>query len=127
MNDYIKGQLETLEQLAEVLPEVRDTEIYREVMEELPSDHLTHDYIREQMQAHGLQAELELLGGGLVGVRIPLRGTLWGLITADYGLGIYDDQSNGEPFDGLRFSDMADTLSNSNKLKFMAYFCHYYG
>lgn len=163
MNDYIKGQIEALEEVAAVVPEVRDTDLYKELaktdddelteyqkgmrdgletvvyelpeivntdtyrlmMDELPHEQISPAYIIGELARYGVNGRTELLGGGLVGVWIDLKNNMHGLITADYGLGVYT--ASEQEYDCLRFVDIADNLSTPNKLKLMATVLNYYG
>lgn len=47
-------------------------------------------------------AYLEVLGGGALGVTIPLGDNFWALLTSDYGLGIYELVSFENTGDALK-------------------------
>ena len=52
-------------------------------------------------------AYIEVLGGGALGVTIPLSGTYYALLTEDHGLGVYEQENfefTGEPVDSFWFS-----------------------
>jgi hypothetical protein len=52
-------------------------------------------------------AYIETLGGGALGVTIPLGNDHYGLLTSDHGLGIYEQthfEYTGEPLDTFWFS-----------------------
>ena len=51
-------------------------------------------------------AYIETLGGGALGVTIPLTATYYGLLTSDHGLGVYEQEHfefTGEPLDTYWF------------------------
>lgn len=51
-------------------------------------------------------AYIEVLGGGALGVTIPLSANYYGLLTSDYGLGVYEQEHfeyTGEPVDSFDF------------------------
>jgi len=91
-----------LEEIADTLPEVRDTELWRENMpvqietwadwERYERDGQQEEKILEWLQQeflnHLLHLHQTLLGGGLVGLEITGE-KLHALVTTDYGLGIY--------------------------------------
>lgn len=52
-------------------------------------------------------AYMEVLGGGALGVTIPLSGTFYALLTEDHGLGVYEQENfeyTGEPVGFFDFS-----------------------
>jgi len=125
MNDYIKGKIDALEEVAEIMPEVIYTDVYRDLVEELPTEEISPAYIIGELERYGLRARTELLGGGLVGVWIDLKQNHYGLVTNGYGLGVYD--TNQIEYDRLRFDDLAEEMTIANKLKLMATVLNYYG
>ena len=58
--------------------------------------------------SHGYTgAYIETLGGGALGVTIPLGANHYGLLTSDHGLGVYEQTSfeeTGEPLDAFWFA-----------------------
>lgn len=51
-------------------------------------------------------AYIEVLGGGALGVTIPLSDKYYGLLTSDYGLGVYEQEHfefTGEALDSFDF------------------------
>ena len=58
-------------------------------------------------EAKGFRANVEALGGGALGVTIPLGAKHYGLLTSDHGLGVYEQtqfEETGEPLTGYWFA-----------------------
>jgi hypothetical protein len=72
----------------------------------------TTDYGANEMLSvcvsHGYTgAYIEVLGGGALGVTIPLTATYYGLLTSDHGLGVYEQEHfefTGEPLQTYWFA-----------------------
>ena len=90
-----------LEELADTLPEVRDTELWRENMRtHIDSwndwNIIVHEndpkkinqWFMEQLAEKGIESRIESLGGSMQGVGIYGE-TLHAIFTDDHGLGIY--------------------------------------
>lgn len=66
------------------------------------------------------QAQFELLGGGLVGVNIDLSDNRFALITADFGLGVYNREEwleTGEPIDTWEYSENAELSLSIHRIQ----------
>lgn len=71
----------------------------------------TENLILEAFEYGFDQAEFEHLGGGCMGVMIELSDNRFALMTADFGIGVYDrDQwiATGEFIDSWEYSDTAE-------------------
>lgn len=125
LSEYQQGMRDGLETVAYELPEIVHTDTYRLMMDELPAEQISPAYIIGELERWGISGRVETLGGGLLGVWIDLKLNMHGLITTDYGLGIYT--STEQEYDRLRFDDLGDNFSTVQKLKLMATVLNYYG
>lgn len=69
-------------------------------------DQDTREILTECYDAGFTNAEVEVQGGGALGVRIDLKDTYYALITPDFGLGVYDSATyyeTGEAVDTYDF------------------------
>ena len=100
MNEKLE-LMNVLEELANVLPEVRSTDIYQELMPVSIASWnewniIVHEndprkinqWFMEQLAEKGIESRIESLGGSMQGVGIYGE-TLHAIFTDDHGLGIY--------------------------------------
>jgi hypothetical protein len=66
------------------------------------------------------QAEFEMWGGGILAVNIPLSNDRFALITADFGIGVYDREQweeTGEPIDTWEYSEEAELSLSIHRIQ----------
>lgn len=68
-------------------------------------DQDTREILTECYNAGFTNAEVEVQGGGALGVRIDLKDTYYALITPDFGLGVYDSATYYETGEGVEAFD----------------------
>jgi hypothetical protein len=140
MSIELKALINVLSEIEEVLPEVRDLEIYRSAwqdFEELPMDkkheELTNKgeatFLLKEFQALGIpSAEVVHLGGNLWGVAIHLKSDRIGLVSINGGnnlaISVWESELLYEEVDSTEIS--LETTELKQALKLAYYFVSYY-